>query len=208
MNYYKIKTGFKNLLIKSDLISEKTLERMRKHWIRVICDEKTQKLVNGIHPEILSVLEISGKRWEKLFPFKSYEFRNYPEFDILDIDRNQNTYDLIILEHVLEHLSNPLKALQNVYKILNPKGYVLITTPFLVKVHFGPEDFSRWTKLGLKQITIDAGFDEGTIHVDQWGNQSCIKANFNRWVKYNPIIHSLSNEEKFPAIVWCLATKL
>jgi len=42
----------------------------------------------------------------------------------LDIDRIKNTYDLIILEHVLEHLPHPLKALKNIHKILKPKGYV------------------------------------------------------------------------------------
>ena len=199
---------FKQFLIKTNIVSEKTFDRMRKHWIRVICDENTEKLIRDAHPEKLTVLEVSGKRWEKLFHYKSYESRNYPEFDILDIDRIKNTYDLIILEHVLEHLPHPLKALKNIHKILKPKGYVLLTTPFLVKVHFGPKDFSRWTKLGLKQLTIDAGFDEKTIQADQWGNQSCIKANFIKWVKFNPIFHSLSNEEKFPAIVWCLAKKL
>ena len=97
---------------------------------------------------------------------------------------------MIILEHVLEHISNPLIALKNIHKLLNPKGYILLTTPFLVKIHFAPEDYTRWSKTGLKQIMIDTGFDLNKIIVGQWGNINCIKANFTKWVKYNPFLHT------------------
>ena len=207
MKIAKIKTVIKRMLVQSHLFSEKTINRTRKHWIRVICDEETEKLVLNIKPESLAVLEISGRRWEKVSSFKSYEHRNYPEFDILNIENYLKTYDMIILEHVLEHISNPLIALKNIHKLLNPKGYILLTTPFLVKIHFAPEDYTRWSKTGLKQIMIDTGFDLNKIIVGQWGNINCIKANFTKWVKYNPFLHSLKNDDKFPAVIWCLARK-
>ncbi len=199
---------FKQILLNTNIISKITLARMRKHWIRVISDEETEKLVYNIHPELLSVLEISGKRWGNIFPFKKYTSYKYPDFNILNIENYQNTYDLIILEHVLEHIKSPLIALKNIYKLLNPNGFVLITTPFLVKLHFGPIDCTRWTKIGMKQLVIDAGFDKNYIEVNQWGNKSCIKANLKNWKKFNPIFHSLKNESNFPAIIWCLAKKL
>ena len=49
---------FKQFLIKTNIVSEKTFDRMRKHWIRVICDESTEKLIRDAHPEKLTVLEV------------------------------------------------------------------------------------------------------------------------------------------------------
>ena len=115
--------------------------------------------------------------------------------------------DLIILEHVLEHVTEPCRTIQNVFKLLNPSGYILITTPFLVKIHNAPQDCTRWTPIGLRNLLINEGFDKNNMVTGQWGNKSCIKANFKHWVKYNPLFHSLKNEEMFPAVVWCLARK-
>ena len=49
----------KKIFIKCNIILIKNINHMNKHWIRVICDEETEKLVRTIHPEQLSVLEIS-----------------------------------------------------------------------------------------------------------------------------------------------------
>ena len=81
-----IKINIKNFLIRNYLISEITFKRIRKHWIRVVCDEATERLVREINPELLEVLEISGSRWEKLFQYKNYNNLFYPDFDIQNVD--------------------------------------------------------------------------------------------------------------------------
>jgi hypothetical protein len=91
--------------------------------------------------------------------------------------------------------------------MLNSNGHFLISTPFLLKVHEFPIDCSRWTKDGLKYLLIEAGFSEDKIQVFSWGNRSCINANFNNWVKYNPMFHSLKNETNFPIVIWAIAKK-
>lgn len=202
-----LREKIKNLLLRNNLISESFLKRRRKYWTRVICDESTERLVSGIKPEILTVLEISGNRWENLFKYKSYTSLSYPEFDIQNIDNLGKTYDLIILEHVLEHVHKPNLAIKNIYKLLKPNGYTLIVTPFLIKVHHAPNDYSRWTLLGLKSIIEFAGFNPSQISGGQWGNKACISANFYKWLKYNYFFHSLKNEEEFPVVIWCFAKK-
>ena len=204
---YSIKINIKNFLIRNNIISGIIFKRIRKHWIRVVCDEATERLIRKINPELLEVLEISGSRWEKLFQYKNYNNLFYPDFDIQNVDNYIKTYDLIILEHVLEHVTEPCRTIQNVFKLLNPSGYILITTPFLVKIHNAPQDCTRWTPIGLRNLLINEGFDKNNMVTGQWGNKSCIKANFKHWVKYNPLFHSLKNEEMFPAVVWCLARK-
>ncbi len=38
-------------------------------------------------------------------------------------------FDLIILNHTLEHLENPLDVFQKIYKLLNPSGMVIVDLP-------------------------------------------------------------------------------
>ena len=38
-------------------------------------------------------------------------------------------FDLVILNHTLEHLENPIKVLEKIKSILNPKGYLMIDLP-------------------------------------------------------------------------------
>jgi SAM-dependent methyltransferase len=58
----------------------------------------------------------------------------YPNIDMnLDISDmgqvNSNTFDCVIAMDVLEHVQNDKKAIQEVFRILKPNGYFLITVP-------------------------------------------------------------------------------
>jgi len=39
------------------------------------------------------------------------------------------TYDFVLASHVLEHIANPLRALQEWKRVLNPEGTVLVVVP-------------------------------------------------------------------------------
>ena len=40
-----------------------------------------------------------------------------------------NNFDIVIMNHVLEHLYNPLETLKEVHRILRPRGLLLVRTP-------------------------------------------------------------------------------
>ena len=203
----KFKSFIKYFLIKTKIVPEKVFDRTRTHWLRVVSNESSMDIIQNIRAELSSVLEISGNRWEEYFKEISYKNVHYPEFDIQKINNFSNTYDLIIIEHVLEHLIFPFKATKNIYSLLNNNGYVLIITPFLVKIHNAPQDSTRWTETGIKYFLVECGFREENILTGSWGNRSCVQANFNKWIKYNPFIHSLANDPKYPITVWAFAQK-
>ena len=60
---------------------------------------------------------------------------------------------------VLEHLEFPEKGLSEVYRVLKPDGYLLLSTPFAFPVHGAPWDFRRWTQAGLKADLEAVGFE-------------------------------------------------
>lgn len=176
-----------------------------KQWCRVVMDQSTEELITSLDYKNFSVLEVSGKKW-KSFGFQGYTNKYFPEFDI-SVNRLEEKFDLIIAEQVFEHLKRPYKAAINIYEMLKPGGYFLITTPFLIKVHPSPEDCTRWSAAGLKFFLEECGFDIENIKTFSWGNRDCIVANFKDWIPFNASRHSLKNEADFPIVVWGLARK-
>jgi SAM-dependent methyltransferase len=175
------------------------------HWARAVMYQECFQLVRGLDPRKLDTLEISaGKVWKPL-GFKSFTEANFPEFDVCSMTL-PGRFDLIIADQVFEHLLWPYRAGKNVHSMLQPGGYFLVTTPFLIKVHDVPVDCSRWTELGLKHLLAECGFPMEGIRTGSWGNRACVKANFRRWARRG-WFKSLSNEPEFPVSVWALARK-
>ena len=174
-------------------------------WCRIVMDKSTKEWINALPKDSLNVLEISGTKWSS-FDFKTYRSLNFPDFDICEDKTNEN-YDLIIAEQVFEHLKYPYRAGKNIYEMLSQDSYFLITTPFLIKIHNHPIDCSRWTPDGLKYFLHECGFKLENIRVEAWGNRKCVMGNFKSWKVYNPMFHSLQNEDNFPLVVWALAKK-
>lgn len=168
------------------------------HWVRHVMNEKVAEIVDMAGPADLDVLEVSGTDWAD-YGFKTYRTVEFPEFDICR-DRLPETFDLIIAEQVFEHLSSPRAAAQNIRRMLRPGGMFVITTPFLIKFHPCPHDYSRWTKEGMVLFLEENGFVE--VHTDSWGNRECLVANLEEWVDYDPEVHSLANQLDVPLQVW------
>ena len=119
-----------------------------EHWLRVVMNQETARLVGELDFRRASALEISGLQW-KDFGFARYRSMGYPEYDVC-AGALDETFDLIIAEQVFEHVRWPYRAVRNVLRMLNPDGAFLITTPFLVRIHGHPIDCSRWTELGMR----------------------------------------------------------
>ena len=52
------------------------------------------------------------------------------EYDIIKIEINSNTIDLIICYHILEHIDEDLLAMSELFRVLKPNGIAIIQTPF------------------------------------------------------------------------------
>jgi SAM-dependent methyltransferase len=169
-------------------------------------DRETRKLVQRVQPRELSVLEISGDYWGRVEKFKAYRSVHYPEFDICASALDEQ-FDLIIAEQVFEHLQWPYRAGKHLHQMLRPGGHLLITTPFLIRIHEAPDDCSRWTETGIRYLLAECGFELERIVTGSWGNRACVRANFVRWARYRRWLCSLRNEPDFPVVVWAFAQK-
>ena len=60
--------------------------------------------------------------------------------------------DLVLCTEVLEHLPEPQRAIDEMYRVLAPGGQLLLTTRFLFPIHDAPHDYFRFTKYGLRYL--------------------------------------------------------
>lgn len=175
-------------------------------WARVIMDRETRSFVSTLDVRSLSALEISGTKWGGA-GFGEYQSVAYPEYDVCREPRRVAAYDVIFAEQVFEHVLWPFRAARHVYQMLRPGGVFVITTPFLLRLHDCPVDCCRWTELGIKQLLAEGGFSIDRIQTGSWGNRACVRANFSRWRKWIPWLHTLENEPNFPVVIWAFARK-
>jgi len=85
------------------------------------------------------------------FGFKNYicgdlQPENYPNYvqkiNILDIPYGENTFDLIICNHVLEHIPNDFDAMEELYRVLKMGGQAILQVPISKNLLQTFEDFS------------------------------------------------------------------
>lgn len=52
------------------------------------------------------------------------------KMDIHEIPFNENSFDVIFCNHVLEHVDDDLKAMEEMYRVLKPEGWAILQVPF------------------------------------------------------------------------------
>ena len=126
-----------------------------EHWQRVVMNEAVEARIAALGPESLRAAEISGDLHASK-PWKEYVALAWPDFDICAPLTEERRFDLVICEQVLEHVPDPCAAVDNLRALCAPGGRVIVSTPFLIKVHefpsYGMLDYWRFTPRGLRTL--------------------------------------------------------
>jgi hypothetical protein len=64
----------------------------------------------------------------------------------------------VLCSEVLEHVARPWLALPKIREIMQPDGWIVVTTLTSFPIHGFPDDYYRYTPSGLKLLLEDAGF--------------------------------------------------
>lgn len=167
-------------------------------------DRTVAGYIASLRPDGLSALEVSGTAHHQ-DGWMKYESWNYPDFDICsELTGDEPEFDVILAEQVLEHVVDPVRALRNMVALCRPGGYVIVTTPFLIKKHEIPKDYWRFTEDGMRVLLERVGLIEEVV--GSWGNRYVVVGNLNRWVR-RMRWHTLRNEPNFPVVVWAVGRK-
>jgi SAM-dependent methyltransferase len=178
-----------------------------EQWQRMHLNGAVDAHLRSLDVGALRAAEISGdshggRGW------KEYESLMYPEFDIGAPVAEPGRFDVVICEQVLEHVPDPWAAAANLRELTAPGGHVIVSTPFLIRIHELPaydmRDYWRFTPRGLRTLLEGAGLE--VSEVSSWGNRDCIVGNFDRWPAYR-WWHSLRDEPDLPVQVWAFARR-
>jgi SAM-dependent methyltransferase len=174
-------------------------------WQRIVMNRAIEDHIESLDPSSRSAAEISGDTHSRQ-PWRAYTSLNYPDFDICEPVRDRGKFDVVICEQVLEHVIDPWRAAANLRELTVPGGHVIVSTPFLIKVHelliFGMHDYWRFTPRGLQALLEGAGLVVDAV--ETWGNRRSVIGNLRRWSAYRPW-HSLRNEPDLAVQVWAFA---
>lgn len=149
-------------------------------------DRRLWQLIEQNHlKKDINVLDFSPSRslfriWKKqntsyIATDLSGDFISDNQYDITAIPEDENTFDLIICYHVLEHVIEDKAAMDELFRILKPTGTLLVQTPFKEGTiyedysittkeerlkHFEQEDHVRiYSTEGLKKRLTESGFN-------------------------------------------------
>lgn len=151
-----------------------------------------------IAPEVHLINKI-----EKLNPSKYIKGDLYPHDDLIKVDItkmqfNDNTFDILICNHVLEHVPNHFNALKEIERVLKPKGVAVLQTPYseLLYDHFEDKNIKNDAlKLNfygqedhVKIISKRAFFEELSLffdlniieHTDLFSDEESVKYGVNK----------------------------
>ena len=180
-----------------------------QNWQRIVLNREVSEYIAGLDIENLSAAEISGKNHAGR-GWKEFTDLNYPGFDLCDElpDELRESFDVVICEQVLEHVVDPFAAVRNLSGLCRPGGHVIVSSPFLVKIHelpaWGMYDYWRFSPRGLKVMLERSGLEVETVST--WGNRECIVGNMDRWTAFRRW-HPTHNEPDLPVQVWAFARR-
>jgi SAM-dependent methyltransferase len=137
---------------------------------RFYVDEFLARQVSVLHAGS-RVLDVGGVKLEKRGQF---DIRRYPltvyslnlsadkqpdiRSDAARLPLATDCFDAAICTEVLEHVPDPRPVVAEIGRVLKPGGALLITVPFLFRIHADPFDFGRYTDTFWRDNLTRAGF--------------------------------------------------
>lgn len=97
----------------------------------------------------------------------SYVGADLPGNDVADVEIGDDgrvrlpdaSFDLVLSTQVLEHVEDPDVYLTECGRLLGSGGWLLLSTHGIMYYHQDPEDYWRWTRVGLEKLLSDHGFE-------------------------------------------------
>lgn len=110
-----------------------SLERHRLIWLYL--KEKTHFFTRRLHVLHIAPEACFIKRFEKIHgdQYITADIESplaKVKMDIQQIPFEQNTFDVVLCNHVLEHVQDDIKAIHEIQRVLKPGGFAILQVPF------------------------------------------------------------------------------
>ena len=94
------------------------------------------------------------KNTTKYIKLDKFDHNGKPDIiaDATKIPLKNNSVDSVVCFQLLEHVQNPQKVIDEIYRVLRKNGTCLLTTHMAAALHGEPYDYFRFTKYALKDV--------------------------------------------------------
>jgi len=159
-----------------------SLPRTRGLWMLIQKELENKRVLHfSPSPALKQVIQKRSSTLEYLTTDYEDEFESELELNIENMTLEDNSFDVIVCYHILEHVIDDVKALQELHRILKENGVCYIQTPFregsiledysvtdpLERLRlFGQKDHVRvYSPKGLVERMENAGLKTETIEI-------------------------------------------
>lgn len=108
-----------------------------------------------------------SQRYKDMFDFETYvglefneKFRPDVVGDLRAMPFEDEEFDSILNNQVLEHIDDTHKVFAEFRRVLKPGGHLCITAPFIARLHETPHDYWRISEYGIRYLFETHGFQE------------------------------------------------
>lgn len=170
------------------------LRRMEFPRLVILLEFKRLIAANAIESERLLMLNGGDDADPEMqyLPHRDVYYADYEKdpqrHDLHRLQVGRNDFDFVLMSQTLEHLYNPLLALNNLFSATCAGGYLWTSVPTVSRQHQLPSHFQTgFTPIGLACLLKQSGFE--VIEIGQWGNPKYVSHLFD--LELIPTIHNL-----------------
>jgi SAM-dependent methyltransferase len=135
-----------------------TLKTARRPLFAALTRKRLQSFIER-HATAAFTLDLGASTgpYAALFPNRiALDLRHAPGVQIVGdghaLPFRSACFDQIVATEVLEHMMEPQRAVDEMFRVLRPGGRLLLTTRFLFPIHDAPHDYFRFTCFGLRHL--------------------------------------------------------
>lgn len=99
-----------------------------------------EKLIKEKFESLVSTHNLNYQTGDKFE--EGYDYADCPQLDITKTDYPSNSFDLILCNHVLEHIPNDVDAMNEIFRLLKPGGKAILQVPISTVLSETYEDFT------------------------------------------------------------------
>jgi|APSaa5957512535_1039671.scaffolds.fasta_scaffold05898_6 SAM-dependent methyltransferase len=188
----------------------KKKHRLTRYKMYQDIEKNLRKPMSG---KILAISSPEG--FSEMIDLKNSEITetSFPEVDCQNLPFEDNSFDYVISDQVLEHITMPEQAIKEALRVLKPNGIAIHTTCFMNYYHPSPIDYFRFSPDALKYL--HHGYSR--IIIGGWGNRLaiaiCMLGDRFRAIPIPNHKYSLRNfiasynKTRYPISTWSIAEK-
>jgi SAM-dependent methyltransferase len=137
--------------------------------LKSYCHGRIIDLGSGPSPyyEIISSPDTSYVAMDRITELPRPETRNISRFsgDLYSLPLHDQTVDTVFCSQVLSQIPDPDRAIQEMARVLRPRGSLIISVPSNSPILCEPADYYRFTPEAIKTIVERKGLKSREVHI-------------------------------------------